>query len=228
MTLLTYDSAAALPLAPLAPFPSETKEVLAPLSARPPVSTLEQALAMLHEAERVIRSQETRIHDLERMALTDELTGLLNRQGLLLNLGREIARTRRTERTEGLLVLIDLDDFRQINELYGRDVGDTYLQTVGSVLINEIRTTDFAARIGGDEFAVLLPQINAKTAGTRLNALERTLNSRVMHSRQHAIPLRASFGFALLSEIETPDSLFLVADRKLQVSKARRKMGMKS
>lgn len=194
---------------------------------RASASSLEQALMMLHEADRVIQSQEERIRSLESLAITDELTGLLNRRGFMAALRRELILTRRTEKTAGLLILIDLDDFKQINDIYGHDVGDTYLQTVGSVLINEVRTSDFAGRLGGDEFAVLLPQIGLRAAGARLEALEKTLNSRIMHSRSHAIPLRASFGFAVLAEEETPESLMISADKKLYASKSRRKIGMK-
>jgi len=200
----------------------------APLpKGRSSASNLEQALDMLHDAERVIQSQEERIRQLETLSITDELTGLMNRRGLMAALRRELSLTRRTEKTAGLLILIDLDDFKQVNDLYGHDVGDTYLQTVGSVLINEVRTSDFVARLGGDEFAVLLPQIALRVAGARLEALEKILNSRIMHSRAHAIPLCASFGFSVIAEGETPESLLISADKKLYASKARRKMGMK-
>ncbi len=220
MTLLSYANHEPCRQAPASLF---RQDVLPPALPAP-----DHASVALREAERVIKSQESRIRELEALAQTDELTGLLNRRGLMAALNRELARTRRTEKNEGLLVLLDIDDFAAINELYGHDAGNSYLQTMGSVLINEIRTTDFAARIDGDGFALLLPQIGMKAAGKRLAELEKVVNSRIMHSRKHAIPLRASFGFAILSETETPASLLLSADKKLHVSKARRKMGMKS
>lgn len=215
--------------APALPAPTLDPEALI-LTLRPrqrPDETAPEDRPALREAERLIRSQEERIRALEAMMLTDELTGLMNRAGLLGALRRELVIARRTEKEAGLLILINLDDFRQINELYGREVGDACLQTVGSVLINEVRTSDGVARLGGDTFAVLIPLIGPRAAGARLEKLERTLNSRVMHSRSHAIPLRASFGFAVLQELETPESLLMAADKKLFVSKARRKMGMK-
>ncbi len=224
MTLLSYTDPRSAPMgffSDSAPTP-----LTLPSVATPPVTSLDQALSLLREAERVIQSQEKRLRDLENLAQTDELTGLLNRRGFFAALHRELARTRRTERDEGLLILLDLDDFKHINDLYGHDVGDFYLQTVGSVLINETRSSDFAARLGGDEFAVLIPGMGMKAAGARLAALEKIVNGRVMHSRQHAIPLRASFGFAILGETETPESLLIAADKKLYTSKARRKMGM--
>jgi len=194
---------------------------------RPAVSTLEQALTLLHDAERVISSQESRIHALEKRAQTDDMTGLLNRTGFQAALRRELVIARRTEKHAGLLIVLDMDDFGQVNDLYGHEVGDTCLQTVANVLLNEVRNSDYVARLESDTFALLLPLIGMKAAGARLEVIERTLNNRVMHSRAHAIPLRASFGFAVLHETETPETLLMIADKKLYTSKARRKMGMK-
>lgn len=193
---------------------------------RPTASTLEQALAQLQDTQRALADRDEKINALEKSVPTDSLTGLLNRTGLMTALRRELALARRSGKSAGLLVLIDIDDFRQVNDLYGSDVGDFYLQSFGAILINEIRTSDHVARLEGDTFAVVLPQIAMRAAGPRLEALARTINSRVMHSRAHAIPLKASLGFAVLSETETPDSLLLIAERNLTASKARRKMGM--
>lgn len=230
MTVLSFASRA-LPLASSAPFAIEALTSSPESQDMPTVSRigqakdLPQARLLLNEAERVIQSQEERIRQLESLALTDELTGLLNRRGLMAALRRELAASRRTSKSAGLLIMIDVDDFKMVNDLYGHAVGDAYLQTVGSVLINEVRTSDYVARLGGDEFVVLLPQINLKAAGARLDKLERTLNGRVMHRNQHSIPLSASFGFAVLSETETPETLLATADSKLYANKARRKMG---
>jgi diguanylate cyclase (GGDEF)-like protein len=192
-----------------------------------PIGSLEQALAALQEAQRVIRSQDERISALENARATDELTGLSNRQGFLSALRRELAIARRTEKTAGLLLLADLDDFTQINDLYGHDTGDVCLQTVASLLINEVRVSDAVARLESDSFALLLPGLCVKAAGKRMEELEKRLNGRVMHNRAHAIPLRMSFGYAVLHETETPESLLMSADKKLFISKSRRKIGMK-
>lgn len=210
-----------------APMDGNEKKVL-PLAPRLRAQNVAgEALPALHEAERLIESQAARIRALESLLTTDELTGLLNKRGLVAALRRELVVSRRTEKQAGLLILINVDDFKQINELYGHDVGDSCLQNIGSVLINEVRSSDYVARMESDTFAVLVPHIAPKAAGARLDKLERTLGSRVMHSRSHAIPLRASLGFSVLHEMETPESLLMSADKKLHISKARRKMGMK-
>lgn len=194
-----------------------------PRMTRKTADNLDQALGMLSEAERTIREQEERIRQLENMAMTDELTGLLNRRGLMGALRRELAQASRVRKPSGLLVLIDLDGFKQINDIYGHGVGDAYLQTVASVLINEVRTSDFVARIGGDEFAVLIPTISPKDAAKRFERLDATLNSRVMHNRELSIPLRGSLGFAVIADGETPESLLVAADMKLYANKAQRR-----
>ena len=203
-----------------------------PLSSELPVREadsiidIDAARQKLCEAQRLIQEQEARIRQLETLAMTDELTGLLNRRAMMMTLRRELAATRRNKKNTGLLILIDLDGFKQVNDLHGHAIGDNYLQTVASVLMNEVRNTDYVARLGGDEFAVLLTQITPRDAAARMDRLESVFNKRVMHHREHAIPLCGSFGFALLSETETAESLMIAADMKLYSSKARRKMGM--
>lgn len=94
---------------------------------------------------------------LERLSLVDPLTELLNRRGLQQVLSREIQWTRRDE-LELLALLIDLDDFRRINDVLGHAVGDVVLKEVARKLKISLRGTDYIARISGDKFVVLLPQ----------------------------------------------------------------------
>ncbi len=101
-----------------------------------------------------LRAANTR---LEQIALLDPLTQVLNRRGLQQVLSREIAWARRN-RTEILALLLDLDDFKHINDTLGHAVGDVVLQELAKKLQASLRTTDYLARIGGDEFVILLPQ----------------------------------------------------------------------
>lgn len=94
---------------------------------------------------------------LERLSLVDPLTELLNRRGLQQVLSREIQWTQRDE-LELLALLIDLDDFRRINDVLGHAVGDVVLREVARKLKSSLRGTDYIARISGDKFVVLLPQ----------------------------------------------------------------------
>lgn len=205
----------------LVPFPFLPTSLPKPLRAPDQTTTLD-----LEEARLVILSQQERIRQLEQLAMTDELTGLMNRRALMMALRRELSAARRSKKNVGLLILIDLDGFKQINDLHGHPIGDVYLQTAASVLLTEVRNTDYVARLGGDEFAVLLTQITPREAAVRLDLLEKAFNKRVMHHREHSLPLCGSFGFALMCETESAESLMIAADMKLYSSKARRKMGM--
>ncbi len=94
---------------------------------------------------------------LRALAQTDELTGLPNRRYVLEELGREIARFRRGGRVASVLML-DLDGFKQINDLQGHARGDRTLCDLAGVLSRRCRTPDTAARLGGDEFLMILPE----------------------------------------------------------------------
>ena len=97
---------------------------------------------------------------LERLALTDRVTGLFNRHAGELALEREVARARRT-RVPFSLALIDIDNFKQVNDRYGHASGDAVLKQVSSILTSTFRGSDLAVRWGGDEFLVFLPDVPA-------------------------------------------------------------------
>ncbi len=187
------------------------------------VTNIAQARTLLQESERLIAQQKERIHRLEKSALTDELTGLTNRLGFMSALRRELANTRRHKKNAGLLVLIDLDDFEQVNNAYDDTISNLYLQTTASVLINEVRSCDYVARLSDKTFAVLMPKMNPKVTADRLSKLKKTVNNRVVHHREMSVPLRASFGFTMLEEEKTPESLLIEADLSLFTSKAKKR-----
>ena len=95
---------------------------------------------------------------LERLALTDRVTGLANRHAGEQALDREFARARRTGAALSL-ALIDLDQFKQVNDLHGHAMGDEALKQVSAILTSTFRASDFGIRWGGDEFLVLLPDV---------------------------------------------------------------------
>jgi diguanylate cyclase (GGDEF)-like protein len=95
---------------------------------------------------------------LERLALTDRVTGLFNRHAGELALEREVARARRT-RAPFSLVLIDVDHFKQVNDRHGHAAGDEVLKQVSTILTSTFRASDLAVRWGGDEFLVFLPDV---------------------------------------------------------------------
>lgn len=177
----------------------------------------------LSEAEKIIKSQEERIRQLENMALTDELTGLLNRRGFTLALQRELSLARRDDKANGILVMVDLDGFKSINDLWGHNAGDDYLQAVAHALLTEVRSNDIVARIGGDEFAILFTHMDQETGISRMSRLEKSFNSRIMHWQDKMLPLRASFGLAPYQGTDTPEAIMKTADLRLYAHKASRR-----
>ncbi|HYD69622.1 GGDEF domain-containing protein, partial [Azospirillum sp.] len=100
---------------------------------------LESALAKLAEAQDLINQQQERIAYLESLTMTDELTGLLNRRGFYGHLRRELAAARRNPAAGGVLVMIDLDGFKAINDTHGHLAGDFYLRQVARLLQLHVR-----------------------------------------------------------------------------------------
>src|SRR5690606_9610578 len=126
---------------------------------------------LLEAANLKIAEQEERIALLEKQVTMDELTGLLNRRGFFDTFDREIDRTNRGHSQGGLLVLIDLDNFKMINDTYGHQAGDAALKLVAKTLVTESRRMDACARLGGDEFIVLLANTDRDSVLTRAQAL---------------------------------------------------------
>ena len=100
--------------------------------------------------------ERTTLEEIEHKAVADSLTGLYNRHCFEAELARESERSRRYGGSLALL-LMDLDQFKQINDSHGHAIGDRVLQRVGSLVLRHVRAADVACRYGGDEFAVILP-----------------------------------------------------------------------
>lgn len=182
---------------------------------------LRLAMIAMTEAERRIERQARRIAYLESLSMTDELTGLLNRRGFRAQLRKALATSKRQAAT-GVLLLIDLDKFKQVNDTYGHAAGDALLTAVAEILRNRTREADTVARLGGDEFAVLLNGATDAEAESRIKALEKDLNSRVLHWNGHDIPLGASVGFDSYGAEDTDNELLDRVDRKMYAEKSRR------
>lgn len=103
------------------------------------------------------------VRDLEQLATTDGLTGLINHRTFQKQLIHEIERAKRTK-TELSLMLVDLDHFKKINDNYGHPIGDFVLKEVATFLKNTVRNIDHVARYGGEEFAIILPDTSAEDA----------------------------------------------------------------
>ena len=124
------------------------------------VTEMQQELQRLRTR---VAEQTAEISRLRELAETDSLTGIANRRGFEKEIHRRYAETRRHERPFSLMA-IDVDDLKQVNDLSGHSRGDELLQEIARVLHDNIRASDVVARIGGDEFAVILPGASLEAA----------------------------------------------------------------
>ena len=168
-----------------------------------------------------IALENARLHErVQRQATTDELTGLVNRRRFLEALETELERARLFE-TPLSLVLADLDDFKLVNDRHGHIAGDHALQTFGDLLQEHLRVVDVAGRLGGEEFAVLLPETSAESATLVADRMRRALGDAPLDlPGGNLVPLTASFGIAELAPGQAAEQLVSSADAALYEAKA--------
>lgn len=187
------------------------------------IALLKHAQGRIDNIERELALREERIRQLEDLADTDSLTGLMNRRGFEKFFAHELARIRRHNSPGGLLVLVDLDHFKQINDSYGHQAGDACLAVVADQLLQSIRIVDGAARFGGDEFALLLTQTDAGGVMARMQKIKQKLNK--LHLEWHGEKLHfgASLGAAIVTGDSTYEGIYCAADKQLYADKQAKK-----
>jgi len=157
--------------------------------------------------------------DLERLTLVDSLTGVSNRRHLEGQLQYEFERSRRLGESM-TVVMIDIDDFKRVNDLFSHLVGDTTLRVVARVLQTCIRSIDIVGRYGGEEFLVILVETPACAATDichRLCQAIRDYDWRTVHPEASDITI--SVGFCGDPGIDTPVGLVEAADRRMYIAK---------
>jgi diguanylate cyclase (GGDEF)-like protein len=153
------------------------------------------SMAALLGALVVIWSRNERMQELQRQADQDSLTGLTSRRRFEEDLVRELARGRR-EQTEGALLVVDVDRFKQINDTLGHHAGDRVIAEVADVLRARRRATDVVARIGGDEFAAVLPRCGADEARRIAEGVSESIRGQM--TRMAGLPpVTVSIGIAM-------------------------------
>ncbi len=157
------------------------------------------------------------VEALSRAASTDDLSGLLNRRGFNQRLAEELRRATRSG--HGLaLVVGDLDRFKQINDRFGHPAGDEALRRVSALLHEAARESDTVARLGGEEFAIVLPYTGRPGAQAMAERIRRTIRD---DFTEEGMPLTISFGIAVSPENgDTQDLLMRSADAALYAAKA--------
>jgi diguanylate cyclase (GGDEF)-like protein len=153
-------------------------------------------------------------------AKTDPLTGAFNMRSFTEMLIREMACTER-EKNEFCLAMIDADDFKRINDVYGHLVGDAVLKDLAARVNENIRLGDVFARYGGDEFAIILPNTSIEGAMALTERIRKSISSRPYTLYEKSIPYTVSTGLAMFSG-RAPckkDEIIRVADEALYASK---------
>ena len=126
--------------------------------------------------------------EMERLAHTDFLTGLYNRRFFMQRLAEETERVKRGHQPMSVL-LLDMDGFKTVNDTHGHDVGDRVLQVIASVTQEVKRISDVSARIGGEEFAMLLPDTDREGAIKLAQRLRRTINEQIIADAKGPVPI---------------------------------------
>jgi diguanylate cyclase (GGDEF)-like protein len=190
----------------------------------PPAGGFDQrtrALAHSLAAQAAVALENARLHGIvKRQAITDELTQLSNRRYFMETLETEL---RRAERFEEPLALVfaDLDDFKRVNDDFGHQVGDDVLRAFADVVRRRVREIDLAARLGGEEFAVLLPETDLAGAEALAESLRGAVAALTVEVVGAGKPVRvtASFGVAAYPQTHSADELMTAADLALYRAK---------
>lgn len=153
------------------------------------------------------------------LAQTDDLTGLPNRSYFQATLSRTIDEAERSQ-NRFALVLMDIDHFKRVNDTLGHDAGDEVLRHIGDCLSERLRKTDFVARLGGEEFGLILRDVDRARARTLVEELRQRIEHHKVAYDDTEIRITASFGLGLWpGDASRPNELYQVADRRLYGAK---------
>ena len=172
---------------------------------------------VIQEQER-IAALEAKITSLEKESRTDGLTQLYNRRGFDEKLQEEYTRFQRYN-TIFSLVTLDLNKFKDINDLYGHAVGDSALTQFSNLLKENTRSIDYVARTGGDEFSIILPETNLSKAGKLISRINNKIKNQEFKYNNNLLNVSASIGIAEMQVDYTLDDLKKAADKASYISK---------
>jgi diguanylate cyclase (GGDEF)-like protein len=214
--------------APVGPADAPAAVVAVGRAGRPFVDEEVELFAYLCEQAAVSAANALRHETLHQQALTDELTGLANHRRLQEALAAATAGRASTGRTAAL-VLLDLDDFKQVNDRFGHQTGDLVLRRVGSCLRAVCREGDEPARYGGEELAVVLADADAERAMAFAERVRRAIAALPIQDPEgRRLPVTVSVGVAVAGpDAATPEALIAAADAALYAVKQAGKNGVR-
>jgi diguanylate cyclase (GGDEF)-like protein len=157
---------------------------------------------------------------LERLATTDTLTGLYNRRHFMIALEAEWSRFQRYYRSVSVL-MIDIDHFKDVNDRYGHAVGDEAIKAMAEACLHGKRKSDVVGRVGGEEFAVLLPETNLSRARIVAERIRKRIASQRLQTHAVQFQITASIGIAeAVVSMSGTDALLMAADQALYQAKS--------
>ncbi|MGV3581137.1 MAG: GGDEF domain-containing protein [Methylophilus sp.] len=180
--------------------------------------------ALLHQKEEAESSQEKikklqdELSQLSETVRLDQLTGVLNRRGLDEAFTAEVSRFNRGGGSLSV-ALLDIDNFKNLNDTYGHQVGDTALKHLADVVKKTIRPTDIVTRLGGEEFVILLPDTNIEEAVITMTRLQRTLTKEYFLGNNERLLITFSAGIALYKKDEEQPDVLGRADQAMYLAK---------
>ena len=184
------------------------------------LTSLGVTVGELRQENAALREEIERLRGYESLAYHDPLTGLRNRRFFDERLTEELARARREPGRPLSLLVLDIDDFKSVNDRHGHPAGDALLRWFGGFLRHELRDFDLRCRIGGDEFAILLPETPRDGAMAIVSRLQRRLAA---ENRRRRLPVSVSVGVATAADGACrPNELLAAADAAMYRAKRAR------
>jgi diguanylate cyclase (GGDEF)-like protein len=184
------------------------------------------SLRLAAEVERLaaeLQASRARINELEARIDVDPLTETLNRRGFERELKRSLAYVKRYG-VSAALIYLDLDEFKPVNDRHGHAAGDAVLKAIAVKLIRHVRASDVVARIGGDEFVVLLWNVSGSDAAAKAAALEAAVYATPVRWGASTLVVGASAGVALIGPLDAPTEVLARADAAMYARKAERRV----
>ncbi len=179
---------------------------------------IEQLTSRLQNAHKESDKLRQRIKEERDLAMIDPLTGIPNRFAYNERLAQEVARWKRYHNPLVLSVW-DVDNFKRINDSYGHQAGDKVLTVIAKLLQSKVRETDFAARFGGEEFVLLLPETDLEKASVVVEHIRKGVEGCEFHYRGNPVPITISCGLSQFREDDTAEQVFARADAALYKAK---------
>ena len=174
---------------------------------------------LTEQYEELLRQKKDLLKELERKAIYDPLTGLFNRYALMEFLSKEVERIKREKGENLFIIFLDLDNFKQVNDLYGHKKGDEVLKKVAKLLKSHFRKYDIVARFGGDEFMVIVRNSSRENVEETLKKLQKRIEE--IFSK---FDISVSYGIAVAPVDGTNiDKLIVIADRRMYQMKEKHK-----